>query len=174
MAKYVPGQILIPWLNPRLEVHLAASKGLGLYTRANIHEGEEVIRWGGTIFTRKEILNGKVNPETIAIIGHDLYLADPIGTLPMLDYPLNHSCDPNLWMKDEITLIARRQIEQDEELTADYTFWMYEQNWVLDNCQCGSPLCRKRITDQDWLLPELQIRYAGHFSPFINELISKN
>ena len=32
----------------------------------------------------------------------------------------NHSCDPNVWMQDEVTLAARRDIAIGEELTIDY------------------------------------------------------
>jgi hypothetical protein len=31
---------------------------------------------------------------------------------------LNHSCDPNVWMEDEVTLAARRDLGVGEELTA--------------------------------------------------------
>ena len=84
---------------------------------------------------------------------------------------MNHSCDPNIWMSDAFTLSARRRIEPGEELTADYALWLYDVDWVLDPCRCGSPLCRGRVTGRDWQLPELQVRYAGHFTPFINRLI---
>ncbi|CAF1498275.1 unnamed protein product, partial [Adineta steineri] len=42
---------------------------------------------------------------------------------------------------------------------------------MTDTCRCGTPLCRRRITGEDWMLREIQLRYAGHFSPFINQKI---
>ena len=45
-------------------------------------------------------------------------------------YFTNHSCDPNIWMKDAVTLIARRDIQIDEELTADYALWEGDENFV--------------------------------------------
>jgi hypothetical protein len=84
----------------------------------------------------------------------------------------NHSCDPNLWFADELTLVARRDIAAGEELTIDYALGTVDPAWRLI-CHCGSPLCRKLITGDDWKLPELQKKYAGHFSPFINERIRK-
>lgn len=87
---------------------------------------------------------------------------------------MNHSCDPNCWMQDEHTLAARRDIAAGEELTADYVFWKADDSDVARfACRCGSPLCRGRVTGRDWRLPDLQQRYAGHFSPFINERIRK-
>jgi SET domain-containing protein len=32
----------------------------------------------------------------------------------------NHSCDPNLWHADVVTITARRDIAAGEELTIDY------------------------------------------------------
>lgn len=136
-----------------------------------IPPGEEIVRWGGTLYTRAQILAGLANPETIASIDEDLYLADPAGLPAAEDYSLNHSCDPNVWMADAFTLAARRRIEPGEELTADYAMWLYGVDWTLEVCRCGSSLCRGRVSGNDWRLPELQARYAGHFTPQINRLI---
>jgi len=49
----------------------------------------------------------------------------------------NHSCDPNLWMKDEATLMARRDIEAGEELTADYMVWEVDEDYrAAWECKC--------------------------------------
>jgi uncharacterized protein len=40
------------------------------------------------------------------------------------------------------------------------------------HCHCASTLCRGVVTANDWQLPVLQERYAGHFSPFINARIA--
>lgn len=132
-----------------------------------------MLKWGGTIFTRAEILAGMANSETIAVLDQDLYLADPAGAVLSDEYNLNHSCDPNTWMLDAVTLSARRPIAAGEEVTADYALWLFEQDWKLDFCRCSSPLCRRKITSQDWKLPEIQARYEGHFSPFLNRLIAQ-
>lgn len=107
------------------------------------------------------------------MLERDLYLADPADAALADEYFLNHSCDPNAWMLDAVTLAARRPIAAGEEITADYALWLFEQDWRLDPCRCGSPLCRGRVTSQDWQRPELQSRYAGHFTPFLNRLIQR-
>lgn len=171
MTEFTPGMEIFPWLDPRLEVRSVRKGEHGLFACMPINVGEVVLRWGGVVYRREDILAGKANPETIAILDSGLYLADPVDKSPDEDYPLNHSCDPNLWMQDAITLVARRFIFPDEEVTADYALWMYDQNWRMENCQCGSSLCRGRISDQDWKLTELQNRYKDHFSPFLNQRI---
>ena len=88
---------------------------------------------------------------------------------------LNHSCDSNLWMADEVTLVARRDIAAGEELTVDYALHTADPDWELDApCNCGSALCRGTVRGSDWRLAEVQERYRGHFSPFINERIAKS
>ena len=38
-------------------------------------------------------------------------------------YFVNHSCDANGWMQDAFTLVSKRDINKDEEITADYVIW---------------------------------------------------
>ena len=173
MEGYQPGQRLKAWVHPGAETRESPMGGQGLFACQFIPAGEVVLRWGGVVYRREEILAGKANPESIAVLAEDLYLADPADELLPEDYPLNHSCDPNLWMADAVTLTARRDIAPDEELTADYALWLYDMDWVLEPCHCGSRLCRGRVSGADWTLPELQARYAGHFTPWINGLIER-
>lgn len=172
-AELRPGSILESWVDARLEMRLSPISGRGLFACEPIRAGEPVIAWGGTVFSRAELLAGKANPETVAVLDQGLYLADPAGEPVADEYTLNHSCDSNLWMLDAFTLSTRRAIHAGEELTADYALWLYDQDWSLEHCQCGSPFCRGKVTDRDWMLPELQARYAGHFTPYLNHLIAR-
>ena len=38
-------------------------------------------------------------------------------------------------------------------------------------CACGALDCRGTITGDDWRLPGVRAKYAGHFAPFINRRI---
>jgi hypothetical protein len=40
-------------------------------------------------------------------------------------------------------------------------------------CQCGASNCRRTITGKDWMNPELQQRYFGFFSPYLQRRIAK-
>jgi len=89
-----------------------------------------------------------------------------------IGYYINHSCDSNLWMQDACTLIAKRDVEKGEELTADYALWSEDENNVSKwACNCGSKYCRKKVTGNDWKLSDVQKRYKEHFSPLINKRI---
>jgi hypothetical protein len=149
-----------------------------MYACAPIHVGESVVVWGGVVFTRDEVDAGKAEEGSTVPTGEGIYLGSPAGTYnrekdDLGDF-MNHSCDPNVLMQDEVTLIARQDIAAEEELTTDYALWEDDEQYVAAwECCCGSSLCRHRITGGDWRHPELQRRYEGHFSPFINERIKK-
>jgi hypothetical protein len=122
--------------------------------------------------TEADIRAGKARKGSVAEVGEGLYLAswlaDPVST----DDFMNHSCDPNVWMEDEVTLVARRDIPAGSEITADYAMWCADKEWVLHlPCNCRSPACRQTVTGNDWQLEALQKTYTGHFSPYINERV---
>jgi hypothetical protein len=162
------------WLDPRLEVRESPIHGKALVATGPIMEGEVVVIWGGTLFSEEEMRAGNAHGGSVAAIDEGLYLGSPAGAAKNPDDYMNHSCDPNVWMADEVTLVARRDIAADEELTADYAMWEATEEYVMPwNCRCGSPLCRKTITGKDWRLRELQQRYRGHFAPFLNRRIER-
>ncbi len=165
--------ILYSWLDPRVEVRPSPISGRGLFARVPIAASEVVERWGGIQITDAELM------EIAATLPryNSAAIGEGINLLLALDDPIgfgNHSCDPNLWMRDAITVEARRAIAQNEELTIDYATHTVTPAWQMDvECRCGSPLCRHTITGNDWQRPELQARYRGHFSPFINDRIAR-
>jgi hypothetical protein len=165
------GQTLESWLNPKLELKESSIQGKGLVAQTVILAGEVVLVWGGTVFSADEIREGKTRICSAAILREGLYLADPIAIDDCPDYYLNHSCDPNVWMRDELTMIARRNIPPGQEITADYALWEMKPDWVLALCKCGSKLCRGNITGNDWRRADLRERYKGHFIPYINQKI---
>jgi hypothetical protein len=166
------------WIDPRIEIRVPAIAGRGMFARARIAKGEVVVVWGGTVFSGAEVQAGKASKGSTVPIGEGVHLGSSAGTYDrerddVGDF-VNHSCDPNTWMEDEVTLVARRDVKAGEELTADYAMWKDEENSIVSwDCNCGSSLCRGRITGRDWRLAELQERYKGHFSPFIRQRIRK-
>ena len=80
-----------------------------------------------------------------------MHLVEPIEvTAQEEEGSLNHSCDVNLWMADEVTLVA---------LTVDYAlFTTGLVSWIDGPCRCGSPRCRTVRGGQDWTLERVQLR----------------
>jgi uncharacterized protein len=82
---------------------------------------------------------------------------------------LNHSCEPNLGLQGQVVYVALRDIAIDEELTFDYAMNSDEPDQMP--CRCGSQNCRGTITGLDWQKPEIQKKYDGYFSWFIQRRI---
>ena len=75
---------------------------------------------------------------------------------------LNHSCQPNIGIRNAFRLIAMRDIAPDEELCYDYAM-AEDGQWQLD-CQCGSPNCRGRMAGFAALPESVRESYQGvHF-----------
>lgn len=164
------------WYDARVEIRPSHIQGGGMFARASIAAGEIVAIVGGTVMTEEEfqayILT--VPRYNATQIGEHLHLVDLIQTPEAVAGSINHSCDSNLWLQDEVTMVARLAIAAGEELTLDYALTTVEPQWQLDQpCQCGTAVCRHTITGNDWQLLEVQQRYVGHFAPFINERIRR-
>jgi hypothetical protein len=152
-----------------------------MFATAPIRQGEVVNVWGGTVLLTEDDIEGSKAEEwrakgyVWATIGEGLYLAAQLSAANQdLTNFINHSCDPNVWMQDEVTLVARRDIGLGEELTVDYAMFEGDEEWVgRFECRCGSELCRGRFTGKDWRRLELQERYGQHWAPFLNERIRK-
>ena len=87
---------------------------------------------------------------------------------------LNHHCDSNLWMLDEVTLATRGPVSAGSEFTVDYALFTTSGEWLIPPCHCGSRQCRENPGGSDWRMPKMQRRYEGHFSPFLNARIGSN
>ena len=134
-----------------------------------------MVIWGGDFVKGVQARRAKKDGKAIQQIDDDLWdVFDYKTRNDDPSYNHNHSCDPNTWMKDEVTIIARRKIKPREELTIDYAVFVLDINYKMpSNCKCGTNLCRHDITGKDWQRKELQKRYKNHFSPYLNRKIKK-
>jgi uncharacterized protein len=158
------------WFDPRVVTAPSPIHGFGMFALAPIRAGEVVLIWGGTLYAWDDLAAGRVPRDTsYSFIAEDLLLAAPGDGM---DYFINHACAPTVWMADEVTVVARRDIAPGEEVTGDYAVWESDPRYAIDPCACGSPSCRGRFTGDDWRLPAVQHRYAGHFLPYIARRIA--
>ena len=165
--------IQVSYLSPKTEVRESKIHGRGLFATADIAKDEIVAVKGGHIVDRK-ILREKITPQLGPVeiqIDDDLFITpvtDEERELSML-YS-NHSCDPNLGVRGEITFVAIRDIRVGEELTHDWA--ITDDDDYLVECNCGVPDCRKTLTGKDWQSPDLQKRYAGYFTAYLARKIA--
>ena len=167
------------WLSPKVEVRESPLHGRGTFAKELIMKCEVVEIWGERWQGRHtvEYTEDKAKAEDAKQRGRAVMQWDT-GLFSIEDrgaddgYFLNHSCDSSLWLKDPFTLTARRDVQPGEELTIDYALFEADGDQVvLSNCNCGAASCRLNITGRDWQLPDIQERYAKHFSPLINAKI---
>jgi len=163
----------LSYLSPKTKVRESKIHGRGLFATAAIAKDEIVAVKGGHIVEGK-ILREKITPVLGPVetqIDDDLFIApvtDEERELSMLY--LNHSCDPNLGVRGEITFVAMRDIRAGEELTHDWA--MTDDDDYSLKCNCGASACRQILTGKDWQRSDLQRRYAGYFSGYLARKIS--
>ena len=133
--------------------------------------GEIVCVKGGYIFTRAALA------EVAPVLGPaEIQIADDlfIGPRELEEREgamifSNHSCEPNIGVQGQIVFVALRQILPGEELTHDWAT-TDDDDYTLE-CRCGAPTCRRIVTGKDWKRPDLQRKYRGLFSWYIERLI---
>lgn len=156
-----------PWVSPKLAVASSTGRGDGLFASEPIAAGEAVLIWGGPSY-----MDG-AGAEAARARGlgvmqwdTDLFSCDE-GELHDA-FRINHSCNPNVWLRDVFTLTARSNITPGYELVMDYATLGGADNALAEwDCKCGSVDCRGQITGSDWRSTALQRRYEGHFTPWV-------
>jgi len=162
----------LSYRSPKTEVRESKIHGRGLFATADIAKDEVVAVKGGHIISREQL--HEITPRLGAVeiqIGDDLFIA-PVTEEEREGSMLytNHSCDPNLGVRGQITFVAMRNIRAGEELTHDWA--MTDDDDYSVECNCGVPNCRKIPSGKDWQRPELQARYAGYFSEYLAKKIA--
>lgn len=158
------------WITPKAEIRNASIADKGLFAIHPIKAGEEVVRWRENYVNSENAQKAKLLGKIVMQFDDDLFSIENPGENDT--YFINHSCSPNLWMRNSFTLEAKRDIKCGEELTADYAMWEADESHTPEwECKCGSPNCRHKITGKDWKITELQEKYKDHFIPLINRRI---
>jgi hypothetical protein len=158
------------YLSPRLE---ARSKGNGsgnsIFALEALQRGELLAVFGGSVYPLEAFMAIPAHERSLSIqVEENLFLVpEHIG---QGDY-VNHSCDPNAGLSGQIALVAMRDIQPGEEVCFDYAMCdtlPYDEF----ECACGAANCRGRVTGDDWRIPELQRRYTGYFTPYVQRRIN--
>jgi len=156
----------------KTEIRKSDTEGHGLFAKELIREGEIVSVRGGHIITRQMEENVNKPDGYWGYPIADDYVLAPLNTQEVADVMmfLNHSCDPNVGILGQIIFVAMRDIDSNEELTIDYA--MFGANKEPMQCNCRSTNCRGIITDSDWRIKNLQEKYGGYFSSYIQMKIN--
>ena len=163
------------WVTPKAVKGVDSDiAGRDVKAREPIASGEVVAVKGGHIVNSSKVAN---LPEAIRNsafqIADDHFLAarscEEYEGVMML---VNHSCDPNIGMGGNVLLVSMVDIPAGKELTIDYALFLGDPDIVLDcRCRCRSERCRGTIRGTDWIRKELQDRYRGWFSWWLQQKI---
>jgi hypothetical protein len=132
-----------------------------------------VVVFGGVVITESEFNDLSYEMQNYPFqIADDLFLAPRDERDLGVGERINHSCAPNVGFSGAIALVALRDIEPGEEVTFDYATCVASNDdaFVME-CRCGSEGCRGKVTGQDWMLPEVQVKLFPHFQPFLQQKI---
>lgn len=160
------------WISPKARKGVQSGiEGRGLVAVEPIAAGDVVAVKGGHIVTAAQYA---ALPEKLR--DSDVQITDDLHLVALTDDEyepvmlfLNHSCEPNVGFAGNVVLISMRDVAAGEELTTDYAlFDDYDGRMA---CSCGTPSCRGVIDGRDWRLPQLQQRYRGYFSWYLQRKI---
>ncbi len=161
------------YISPKLQLDRQLAKGnWGLFTTTFVNRGELLVLWGGTIVDGEQLAQ---LPDSCR--SHSLQVEENLYQVPLSENSIgnfvNHSCAPNAGLLGQIGLQAMRPIMPGEEVCFDYAM---SDGTPYDEftCACATPYCRGRVTGNDWRLPELQERYRGYFSPYLQRRINQH
>jgi SET domain-containing protein len=163
----------LSFLSSKTEIRASAIHGRGLFAKEPISRGEVVAIKGGHIFDRQKLdeLQPVLGPAEIQI-DDNLF----IGPVTMEEREgcmifSNHSCDPNLGVRGQIAFVVMRDVHAGEDLTHDWA--MTDSDNSEMPCHCGAACCRGTISGQDWARKDLQEKYRGYFSWYLERKITE-
>ncbi|HEX6686894.1 MAG TPA: SET domain-containing protein-lysine N-methyltransferase [Candidatus Limnocylindrales bacterium] len=162
------------WITPKAHKGVTSTiAGRGLVAVSPIASGEVVAVKGGHIVATENLAQ---LPEQLR--NSEIQIADGLHLVALAaqEYEavmlfINHSCEPNVGFAGNVVLVAMRDIPAGAELTTDYAlFDDYDGRMA---CSCGTGSCRNVIDGRDWMLRELQARYHGYFSWYLQRRIDE-
>lgn len=158
------------YLSPKLEGRSRPDGSKAVYAHQPVRAGERLAVFGGEVVAWEELI--QIPP---LMRRYSIQVEEGLYLITSREGPgdwVNHSCTPNAGLQGQITVVALRNIAAGEEVCFDYAM---SDGSPYDEfeCQCGSANCRGQVTGNDWLNPELQRRYAGYFSPYLQQRIKQ-
>lgn len=144
-----------------LEIKKSKIAGNGVFTNKEIKKGQTICFLEGELCSLYEMIKlvdeGKENASDPLGVDDEEYI-----DLNELSRTINHSCNPNSFIKGKNELVALKDIKKGEEITYDYSTTMNDNEekivkagsrlWTC-KCNCGANNCR-HIIDQFKTLPK--------------------
>ncbi len=164
--------VVSSWISPKARKGgTSGIAGRGLHATESIGVGEVVAVKGGHVVTT-QALHDLPDP----LPNSDIQITDELHLVALTEAEyepvmlfINHSCEPNVGFGGNTVLVAMRDVAAGEELTIDYA--MFDDYDGHMTCDCRAVGCRRIIDGRDWQRTELQQRYRGYFSWYLQRKI---
>jgi hypothetical protein len=167
------GIMVASWISPKARKGISSDiAGRGLFATEPIGASEIVAVKGGHIVTTtqlRQLPDPLPNSEIQIADGLHLVALSPEEYDPVMLF-INHSCEPNVGLAGNIVLITMREVTAGEELTTDYA--LFDDYDGRMPCDCNTASCRRVIDGHDWRRSDLQRRYYGYFSWYLQRKIT--
>jgi len=168
------------WIHPDISIREVGALGVGYFADKKISKNDIIIVQGGMIATEADLDPGSPSESQAwhaFQIERNIYICPYSSMTDARDgiFLVNHSCNPSCGFRGQITLVAMRDIDRDEQITYDYamTDWgETELGWSVMKCICGEASCRGEVGLKDWIRQDLQLKYNGYFSRYIQDAIN--
>ncbi|MBU1445888.1 SET domain-containing protein-lysine N-methyltransferase [Patescibacteria group bacterium] len=164
--------------NPKAALHTFEIGGTdrAVFAIEDIKGGETISEFVGGIYHADKISElgfSQGNPnkyiqDHVIQVGEKDYMLNEIGFAHLL----NHSCDPNCGIEGTTKIVAMREIKKGEQLTWDYRM-SEDSDWLMAECQCGSPNCSKKISSFNDLSYDKRKEYGDFISDWLLEKYAK-
>ena len=162
------------WVSPKAHKGLGSGiAGRGLFAAEAHRAGDIVAVKGGHIVTTTQLHQLRdplPNSEIQIADGLHLVALSPKEYESVMLY-INHSCEPNVGFAGNVVLIAMHDVTPGEELTTDYA--LFDNYDGQMTCHCNTASCRRVIDGRDWRRRDLQRRYHGFFSWYLQRKITE-
>ncbi|MEZ5063523.1 MAG: SET domain-containing protein-lysine N-methyltransferase [bacterium] len=127
--------------------------GRGVFARRDLESGDVAFVFRGKGYSRQHRIHGTPLGAYLLQVGDGKYIL-PVSP----GRYVNHSCEPNVGLVDERTLVMLAPVAAGTELRFDYSTSMNEDFWTMA-CACGKPTCRGLVEDFKRLPATLQQYY---------------
>lgn len=139
----------------------------GVFAAEDMAKGKEILDFSGKIVPEEG--SGKWD----LWIGKNKFIKAPKNSVDNL---LNHSCDPNTFVKKKgkiFYLISIKNIKKGDEINFDYDTTDYDNKEFEFACSCKSRKCRKIIRGFKYLNARQKKKLSRYLIPYLKR-ISEN
>ena len=142
--------------------------GEGVFAKKNISKETYISYIDGQVMHAKkesELLNLRESTANHAVPFSKSFYRNAFNEVAV---KINHSCDPNCYVKDLFCIYAMRDIKQGEQLTMSYSLFC-NSDWKVPGgkCLCGAKNCYGDILPWRKLSKEDKIKYLPYTSDWI-------